>query len=541
MSELQLISNFVSEPSLEPKGSRARHLLQSKARSITVKRLSAKTKLPKQILRSRMRHGGLSVASHAVDHCDCGECAPTAVSGGPQPPSRERYVVHQPVSSRQSSSELRSLRFYREKTSVEWSGWYDNYFWTELVPAIAQDYEAVSFALTALAAGHESLEVDNAHLRRFCIAQAGKSITWMNDHQHDVSWPVWITQCIIVAQLAALVHAQTYARCLKVLDDILRSMKTDEYCLRGLVQRIVSQHCQQMDPLPSLRKWTPVEGSPILSMPDFASLPEAREYLEKVLNTVVFQIKNHRHVERDLLSWWLTSFLRLQDRCDILGWKVLKAAYGMSVVQINTFNSTNETDFDQYLEVFSEVADMYEAVVRADDKEAQYRFNVDAGLMCLVMWAAKWCREPAIRTRLIALSLTKRRQEGIYSSSTWARVLEVVKGLEERGIHPRPLSCLQIPGENRVRWHSLHLDLGASMIKLEVLYYPYTGSPQDIWIPFDPNGCVHLSESVAEASAEGFCSSIIQGTAHVAWLTSRETMQYYVTQSDTFYFVLPRC
>ena len=530
-----LHSNFVSEPSLEPKGSRARHLLQSKARSITGKRSSAKTKPSKQKLKTRIKHGYLSANSHAVDYCNCGECVLTAVSGGEDNPSREWYIVHQPISSQQSPSELRSLHFYREKTSVEWSGWCDSYFWTELVPAIAQDYEAVSFALTALAAGHESLEVDNANLRRFSIVQAGKSITWMNEHQHDVSWPVWITHCIVVAQLAALVHAQSYWKILKVLDDNLQSIKTDEYRLRGLVKRLLSQHCQQMDPLPSLQKWTPVEGTPIPSMPDFASLPEAREYLEKVLNTVVFQIKNDRHDGRDLLSWWLTNFMRLRDRCDILGWKVLKAAYGMSVVQINTFSSTNETDFDQYLEVFSEVADAYEAVLQADDKEAHYHFNIDAGLMCLVVWAAKWCREPAIRTRLIALSLTKRRQEGVYSASTWGRVLEAVKALEEDRINPMPLS------EKRIRWHRLHLDFRSSIIRLEILYHPYTGSPRSIWIPFDPNRCVHLSESVTEGPAQGFCSAVIQGTAHLAWLTSRATMQYYVVQSDTFYFVLPRC
>ena len=444
------------------------------------------------------------------------------------------------MSSRQSLSQLRSLQFYRERTSAEWSGWCDIHFWQELVPAVALECEAVNYALTALATAHEGLESNDAQLQHLCLVQASKSIGWMNEHQHDFSWPVWVTHCILLAEFTALVNPRFYFRCLRVLVDILHSMRWDEYHLRPLLERICGQHCQQLDPFPSLRKWSPAEPKPIPSILEFRTLSEARNNLENVLNTLVFQIKNRICVDRYLLSRWLKHFLQLEGQCDTLGWKILKAAYGMSIVQIETLNSNNETDFDQYLETFSEVADAYEAVLNADDKKAHYRFNIDSGLTCLAAWAVKWCREPAIRTRLISLLQSKPRNEGLYSSTTWCSVLRVVRALEEDGIVPRPISCLQIPGEKRIRLHSLHVDLESLILRLDVLYHPYTTSPQTVWIPFSPTECVHFSSHVSGQSAQGFRSELIQGTADLAFLETKAATEYSVLQHSSFFFILPR-
>ena len=531
---------FISEPSLETRGSRARYLLQAHAKSIVCKRSSERRKAPTQSLSTAKLYSRPSKHFYAAACCGCGNCKPTATSSGDSNQCQRWNALYKAISLRQSSSELRSLQFYRERTSAEWSGWYDIPFWQELVPAIAQECEAVNYALTALATAHEGLEGDDADLQRLCLVQAGKSMGWMDKHQHDFSWSVWVTHCILLAELTSLVNPRFYFRCLRVLFDILQSMKRDEHHLRPLLERICSQHCQQLDPFPSLRRWPPAEPQPILSIPEFRTLLEARDYLEKVLNTLLFQIRNRVCVARCLLSWWLKRFLQLEGRCDSLGWKILRAAYGMSIVQINTFNSNYETDFDQYLEIFSQVADVYESVLHTDDKKVHYRFNIDTGLTCLAAWAAKWCREPSIRTRLISLLQSKPRNEGIYSSKTWSSVLEVVRALEEDGIDPRAVSCLEIPEEKRIRLHSLHMDLESSMLRLEVLYHPYTTSPRTVWIPFSPTGCVHFSSHISGQSADSFCSEIIQGTADLSFLETRVATKYHVLHSSAFFFTLPR-
>ena len=277
----------------------------------------------------------------------------------------------------------------------------------------------------------------------------------------------------------------------------------------------------------------------VLQVAQFDSLSEARESLEQVLNTLAFQIKSQTYPDRNPLIWWLGNFMRLRERSDFLAWRVLKVAYEMSVIQIDMLNSTQETEYDQYLETFTEVADVYEAMLRTDNKDAQYRFNMDSGLMCLTGWAAKWCREPMVRACLISLLLSRERNEGAFSSTSRGTVLQVLRALEEEGINPEPSSCTQIPESRRVRLHAMHMDLGAGLGRLEILYHPYSLAPNTVWIPISFSECVHYSLDLSGRPLPSFRPDVSAGPAYFAYLESEEPIRYNFVRSDTFYFVLP--
>ena len=407
---------FISEPSLEKKDSRARHLLQAEAKSNARKHVYNK----KTVQRRQVSTDTTTIANICCD-CEsvkigrihiCKRPEGTVASLGQSTRSGLLQVPRSPVSSQHSTNELRALLFYREKTSVEWSGELDHFFWTNFVQSVAEECQAVRWGMIALATAHEGLELQDERLQRRSMLQAGKSVSWINDHHQAVSWPAWMTHCIIIAGLTALINPLSYLRYLKVLVEILHNMKTDEHNLRSLIERLYCQHCQQLAPLELLRRVTIDEPQWTVQVRQFSSLMEARQYLEQVLNTLAFQVKNQVPISRNLLSWWLKTFTQLRGYCNSVQWRVLRAAYGMSVIQIDMLNSTSETDYDQYLEVFTEVADMYEAVLHADTRTAQYRFPMDTGSTCLVGWAASWCREPLIRARLITLLLSQESQRG---------------------------------------------------------------------------------------------------------------------------------
>ena len=56
------------------------------------------------------------------------------------------------------SSERRSLAFFELRTSQEWSGWEDAYFWNVLALQVSQQSQAVARSLIALSCLHEHME-----------------------------------------------------------------------------------------------------------------------------------------------------------------------------------------------------------------------------------------------------------------------------------------------------------------------------------------------------------------------------------------------
>ena len=242
--------------------------------------------------------------------------------------------LYRQIHSARPKQQLRSLAFFRERTSLQWPGWSDGEFWTSLAPCIAASYPHVFQGLSAIADYHQALETDDSELRRLSVAQGHQAIASMNTDYLCTPTSVIIVSCMITAALFALVNDHIFHQALKTLFGLLEGNAYDEFSLISLVKRQRSRICQMLDPLTVLREGTVTDSTPFKIT--FQTLPQARDSLERVLNDGARQMKSGRPLCKSAITDWLATFEALRHRVDDTGWLGLRAAYGMSLVQIET-------------------------------------------------------------------------------------------------------------------------------------------------------------------------------------------------------------
>lgn len=242
--------------------------------------------------------------------------------------------LYRQIRSARPKQQLRSLAFFRERTSVQWPGWSDSEFWTSLAPCIAASYPHVFQTLSAIADYHQALETDDSELRRLSVAQGHRAIASMNTGYLCTPMSVIMVSCMITAALSALVNDHIFHQALKTLFGLLEGNTDDELGLISLIKRQRSRICQMLDPLTVLREGTVAESTPLIIT--FQTLEQARETLEQVLNTAARQMKSGGSLCESAITDWLATFETLRHRVDETGWLGLRAAYGMSLIQIET-------------------------------------------------------------------------------------------------------------------------------------------------------------------------------------------------------------
>ena len=246
--------------------------------------------------------------------------------------------LYRQIQSARPKQQLRSLAFFRERTSIQWPGWSDSEFWTSLAPCIAASYPHVFQTLGAIADYHQALETDDSELRRLSVAQGHRAIATMNTGYLCTPMSVIMVSCMITAALSALVNDHIFHQALKTLFGLLEGNADDELGLMSLIKRQRSRICQMLDPLTVLREGTVADSTPFDIT--FQTLSHARESLEQVLNHAARQMKSGKPLCRSALTEWLTAFEALRDRVDDTSWLGLRAAYRMSLVQIETLCKT---------------------------------------------------------------------------------------------------------------------------------------------------------------------------------------------------------
>ncbi|CAG8262606.1 unnamed protein product [Penicillium olsonii] len=123
-----------------------------------------------------------------------------------------------------------------------------------------------------------------------------------------------------------------------------------------------------------------------------------------------------------------------------------------------------EMQYDKYLGNFKHILDLAESVLMADDIDTP-SFSVNLGVIPPLCLVAFKCRDPAVRERLLCLFRRSRRQEGIWSTSMIALVLQRVYDIEHAGIWPGEL----IPDAARIR--AMHVEIKPAESRLLVQYH----------------------------------------------------------------------
>ena len=238
------------------------------------------------------------------------------------------------VQSVRPVQELRSLAFFRERTSVQWPGWSDSEFWSSIVPCVASSYPHVFQSLGAIADYHEALETGDPARRRLSVTQGYRAIATMNTGHSSTPMSVILVSCMITAALSGIVNDHIFFQALKTQFGLLEDITDDEFSLIPLLKRQRSRICQMLDPLSVLRLGAVEDSVPIITA--FQTLLQARDCLEQVLNNAAHQVKSGRPLNKSHLADWLTAFNDLRSQVTFTGWLGLRAAYGMSLVQVET-------------------------------------------------------------------------------------------------------------------------------------------------------------------------------------------------------------
>ncbi|CAG8375669.1 unnamed protein product [Penicillium salamii] len=196
-------------------------------------------------------------------------------------------------------------------------------------------------------------------------------------------------------------------------------------------------------------------GGPPSDMDDGPSLAtDPAEFVGKLLG-LQSQLKTYRELHQYHLSQRDLNALNILEL-----WAVLLPILGA----VESGPGPREMQYDKYLESFKHVLDLAESVLMSDNIDTP-SFSVNLGIippLCLVSFK---CRDPAIRERLLFLFRRSRRQEGIWSTSMIALVLQRVYDIEHAGVWPGEI----IPDAARVR--AIHVEIKPAESLILVQYH----------------------------------------------------------------------
>jgi hypothetical protein len=161
-------------------------------------------------------------------------------------------------------------------------------------------------------------------------------------------------------------------------------------------------------------------------------------------------------------------------------------------------------------------------------------FGIDSGLLDIVAFVGKSCRDPRIRRSAMTFLARGQRVEGDRVSFIAARILQTLIDLEEKGLDMR--SCHDVPEARRWRVLQGAQYLSQGQLRLDLIRSSDSESSLRVWIPIPVPG---ISES-SQNPEPSVLPDIIFGGGFVAFLDMSEKEGYFQFCSDSFYFPIPR-
>ena len=433
------------------------------------------------------------------------------------------------LKSSRTSSERQYFQYYCERTSVSCSGWEDYFFWTSTLPRLAASYPSISKTLSALGACHRALETRDRDLATYSISLGKQALRTLNDNHSKVHLAIVAAQCVVATALSALLNDSVWRQAARLQYDFADAGYDDEHGIIDLIKQNRSHWCQFLDPLYCLRTATLQPCNPRIE--GLRTLRDARDTLKQVLNKVAREAQLRQPVDTILLAKWRNAFAALQSKENYVSWLALRAAYGMSLVQIETLYTDNEMVYDKYIDVYMDVPDVMELAL--SQERPAMRFGLDSGVCLFLRWAFKWCRSPPLRQRMLSVVRKVELMEEVVGSILDAARCEAIQKVEEAGLSG-PLSCAgDIPETNRVRWVGLAYFGKQKLQRLDYVRSPYTGAPESVWVSL-PWQEVQLHEAYMVEKTEDF----VFGPGFRA--TRQPDGTFWRLNSSEFYFVIPK-
>jgi len=474
-----------------------------------------------------------------------------------------------------NDQEQRSLQYFKQRTAYEWSGWTDFKFWDVLLLQASFFEPAIKHAAVALGAFHEMVNIPLGSTRRklqqdFALSQGRMALANLNAGHARMSYCSLLTAYVAVATVMLCTADMKFARIQQLQFELFEHIHThksqvtpsdwayiNEF-LNPIVTRQLSKSGYYIDIAHGLRT-TPAcyfQVQETITIPEiFCSIQQMRDVLETLLKWTAFTTKSKslppgelpfqasRYLELFLFAVEEYGLVNVLDERNHLRIALLKISAKLNFMMIRTIH-VDPSDlmfFDRFVEVFSEFADVFEKVILFTEEDScqGLSFGIDSGILGFVGNSARWCRDPTIRRKLIALLKRSGRREAMEGAIAYAQLDEYAMQLEEQGIDPPPLSCHDVPLQNRVQIQHTQFWFLKYMI---TRYQTYPFGPNDyhdVWM--DHYGCgTILDDAAMMDSSTGIDPDLIIGVGYTKWLEVGNEGGYFTIKDPKFFFPLPR-
>lgn len=477
----------------------------------------------------------------------------------------------EPTSLDLSSDETRSLAFFVSRTARNWTGWDDASFWNTEVLKAGQRSKAITHGLISLSAVHESLENENdrAPLHHLALTQLSKAIRELNAPK--LSYLEALMSCIVLMCIQNAQNRRQSYQMLRSGEKMLQeldikvsrgdiALSSSEYeiletYIRPLLDRLRARLCIVRSPVATLAISVKANRHPsdlcMPSVPDkFSTLRNARECLRAILDWGKSKLpqchSSHSSISRrsefttllrHLCTLWETALSRSPtSRSSLEPQKIQRSKKLMHTgclfgrILLECFGTSNECIYDDYIPEFATIMQLAEETAQNSDMS----FGIDSGLLDIVAFVGKSCRDPRIRRSAMTFLARGQRVEGDRVSFIAARILQTLIDLEEKGLDMR--SCHDVPEARRWRVLQGAQYLSQGQLRLDLIRSSDSESSLRVWIPIPVPG---ISES-SQNPEPSVLPDIIFGGGFVAFLDMSEKEGYFQFCSDSFYFPIPR-
>ena len=404
--------------------------------------------------------------------------------------------------------ERRSFQYFRERTALELSGFFDGHFWNKLILQTAQADSAIRHCLVAIASLHESLTVSydagyenplsggpGAKQRQFSLQQYNRAISQLtlNRGEKPIALDLVLLACVLFICYEnfeshysnAVIHMENGLRILESLkqavsDRVYHDVGTLE-SLTSIFLRLQHQYARFLDAhsptitTPAIQFPTPMECLSEPQLPaSFADIYEARRCLDTVISWEMtttlplfgpgdpFYRRRILETIESALAKWHSRFdqlvERLRHRQDLdFQWAAITIKSHATVATIlpYTMPATSESIYNDFTSKFAFLvaeAKRLNAMGYRDriSSTRKVTFGFDLGITPVLFLVASRCRDPYLRRTAIEQLRACRRREGAWDSATAARIAERIMAIEEAGISPLR-TCHDVPESHRIR------------------------------------------------------------------------------------------
>ena len=402
-----------------------------------------------------------------------------------------------------SENEQRAFLFFQDQTTPQLAEFHGCELWTHVILQAVHADSGTRHAVIALALLHEQFQqtgeprigASDAVAKHYSLAIQSHLENLAHGKQRAGNVEFYLISCILFFCIETLQGHSASAlsllrRAVSLLQELHQNAQRQSAwsleVFENLLCRLQAQAIGLVGPRAFPTTVPPrIKAASIPDMPDrFASIDQAKEYLEyyrqshdltqstNELSDLHSQSPRIILQYRDTILQWSAAFNALQRALhkDSLSYQNRRALIMLTIHQRFLILSmeiavkypqitTDESLWDHFHQIYSEVVDLAESVMRLPLSDASgadrlsYEkpvFTLDFGIIVPLYDVVRQCRDPGIRSRAIALLRKHPRREGFLDSSFVAHVLERIVELEHGAAQRNVTVASDVPASARI-------------------------------------------------------------------------------------------